>query len=266
MTFPLLRSRRTLGMTIFAAALAGCSGGEKPPVDPATEIGTTEREREWTRTLDQPLGFLEAPLVKTGHIFDDLSDTITGSPKRYALMMEDTTSPDARRKGLLELVERPYGGKPPYTTRYSQIAEEKQANDVKADYLLRASAIRALSRSREPGHTALLIKGLTDESDWVRLESAKALNRLPDALAIPGLLAQANKPDENKDVRIAAIEALQHYKKLDVARVLVGMLGDRDFSLSWQAHRSLTRLTGKDLGYDDKAWLGYLTGTEKPLE
>ena len=122
-----------------------------------------------------------------------------------------------------------------------------------------------MNRSREPGHTALFIKGLGDDSDWVRLESAKALNRLPDAEAIPALLALVARPDENKDIRIAAAEALQHYKKLDVARVLVGLLSDREFGLAWQAKNSLTRLTGKDLGYDDKAWLNYLTGAEKPL-
>ena len=264
MTFPPMRFKPTLLM-MSLVALVGCSSAERPPVDPATEIGTSERQREWDRTLSQPFGFLEAPVVKSGHIFDDLSDTITGAPKRYALMMEDTTSPDARRQGLLELVERPYGGKPPYTTRYAQIAAEQSADGKKADYLLRASAIRGLNRSREPGHTALFIKALTDESDWVRLEAAKALNRLPDAEAIPVLIAVVVKIDENKDIRIAAAEALQHYKKLDVARVLVGLLGDREFGLAWQANKSLTRLTGKDLGYDDKAWLSFLTGAEKPL-
>lgn len=267
MTFPHLRPHKILALAVVASALTGCAGGnEQPQVDPAKEIGTTERQREWDRTLDQPFGFLDAPFVKAAHLFDDLSDVITGAPKRYALMMEETAYPDLRRKGMLELAERPFGEKPPYTTRYAQIAEEKSKDGAKADYLLRASAIRALNRSREPGHTALFIQGLADESDWVRLESAKALNRLPDPQAIQPLIGVVGKADEQKDIRIAATEALQHYRKLEVARVLVGLLSDREFSLSWQAHRSLKRLTGKDLGYDDKAWLAYLTGPEKPVE
>lgn len=268
MPIPLSRLPRKLttpAMLIAGLAVVGCSSNPQPPVDPATEIGTSERQREWDRTLSEPLGFLEAPIVKAAHVFDDLSDSITGAPKRYALMMEDTTSPDARRLGMLELVERPYGGQAPYTTRYAQIAAEQKPDGTKADYLLRASAIRALNRSREAGHTDLFIKGLADPNELVRLESAKALNRLPDAAAIPALLAVAGKADENRDVRIAAIEALQHHKKIEVARVMVGLLGSRDFSLSWQAHQSLTRLTNKDLGYDESAWLNYLTGPEKPF-
>jgi hypothetical protein len=266
MTLPPLRTRHTLGLTLLAGALGGCSSSEEPYVDPAKELGTTERQREWDRTLDQPFGFMEAPFVKSSHVFEDLSDTISGSPSRYALMMNDTTSPDARRKGLLELVERPYGGKPPYTERYVQIATETGPGGAMTDSLLRASAIRGLNRSREAGHTDLFIKGLSDNSDWVRLESAKALNRLPDVAAVPALLGIAGRLDENKDVRIAATEALQHYKRLDVARVLVGMLSDRDFGIAWQANKSLSRLSGQNLGYDDKAWLAYLTGPAKPLE
>lgn len=252
-------------MPLLALALAGCAPAVPPPVDPATEIGTTERQREWERTLSRPLGFLEAPFLKATYIFSDMADSLTGAPKRYALMMEDTNSPDARRRGMLELVERPYGGKPPYTTRYAQIAAERNPDGSKVDYLLRASAIRALNRSREPGHTALFISGLGDESDWVRLESAKALNRLPDPEAITALLAVVARPDENKDIRIAAAEALQHYKRLEVARVLTVLLGDREFALIWQARRSLRRLTGKDYGYDDAAWLQFLSGPESPF-
>ncbi|QOV88479.1 HEAT repeat domain-containing protein [Humisphaera borealis] len=266
MTLQLSQSRTTLlTLSLIWAVMPGCSSSSERLIDPATEIGTSERQREWGRTLAQPLGFLEAPFVKSGHIFEDVSDAISSAPTRYALMMEDPASPDARRTGLSEMVERPFGGKPPYTTRYAQIAVEQDATGKKSDYLLRASAIRGLNRSREPGHTPLFIKALSDENDWVRLEAVKALNRLPDESAIPALLAVLTKPDENKDIRIAAAEALQHYKKLDVARVLVGLLGDREFGLAWQSHKSLTRLTGKDLGYDDKAWLSYLTGAEKPL-
>lgn len=261
MTVSSIRPAYALLLIVAAAVwLGGCATGQKPLVDPATQIGTTERQREWERTLSKPLGFLEAPFVKASHVFDDLSDKVTNAPARYAMMMENTSSPDARRIGLTELAERPWGEKPPYTSRYAQIAA-KEDND----YLLRAAAIRALNRSREPGHTDLFIAGLSDESEWVRLESAKALNRLPDAEAAPALLAVLSKPEEPKDVRIAAAEAVQHYKKLDVARVLVGLLGDRDFGLAWQARRSLERITGQDFRYDDVAWLNYLTGTSSPL-
>jgi hypothetical protein len=52
---------------------------------------------------------------------------------------------------------------------------------------------------------------------------------------------------------------------MGVARVLAASLSGRDFGLAWQSRWSLKILTGKDLGYDESAWLGYLTGPEKPL-
>jgi len=260
---PLSSMRPVCGLLPLLVAIpffaGGCSAEERV-VDPAAEIGTTERQREWNRTLSKPLGFLEAPFLKAVHLFEDLSDGVTEAPKRYALMMDDPQSPDARRVGVLELVERPWGESPPYTDRYAQIAAEADA-----DYLLRATAIRALNRSREPGHTDLFVKGLSDDSNWVRLESAKALNRLPDPAAAPALIAVLSKADEAKDVRIAAAEALQHYQRLDVARVLVGLLGEREFGLAWQAHHSLKRVTGQDFGYNEAEWLAYLTSPSKPL-
>ena len=246
----------------LAATLAGCTSASQPATRPAPEVGTTERDRELKRTLaNKPAGYLEALVLHSSWLFNDLADRIAGSPARYARMMEEKGSPDLRRQGVMALADRPWGERPPYTTRYGQIAAEEQA-----DYLVRASAVRALNRSRAPGHTDLFVKGLTDPNEWVRMESAKALNRLPDAAAVPVLMRVAARPDENKDVRIAAAEALRHYKRLEVGRALAAMLAERDFGVAWQAHRSLRDVTrGKDFGYDEGAWLNYFNSPEKPL-
>ncbi|MGK4277532.1 hypothetical protein, partial [Escherichia coli] len=52
--------------------------------------------------------------------------------------------------------------------------------------------------------------------------------------------------DENRDVRIAAADALRHYKTLEVSRALVTMLDQREFGVSWQCRQSLQVLTSKD--------------------
>ena len=44
---------------------------------------------------------------------------------------------------------------------------------------------------------------------------------------------------EQKDVRIAAAEALRHYRQINVARVLAGTLVGRDFGIAWQSRWSL---------------------------
>ena len=82
----------------------------------------------------------------------------------------------------------------------------------------------------------------------------------------PMLVRAREKAAASKaDAVFAAADALRHYKNIEVARTLVLMLSDRDFGIAWTAHQSLLTLTGKDLRYDEVAWLAYLTGPEKPF-
>ncbi len=192
--------------------------------------------------------------------FQQISDLISGdTPGRYARLMEDSTDGDRRRIGVNGLVERDFARKPPYTTRYQQIAEHDP------DPLVRATAVRALNRARDRSSTPLFVKILSDDNEWVRLEAVKALINMPDASAVSPLQKMLNRSGEERDVRIAAAEALKHYRTPEVARTLVTQLGERDFGIAWQAHRSLKRLTGRDLHYDESAWLNYLNGSDKPL-
>jgi hypothetical protein len=188
------------------------------------------------------------------------SDYFAGkTPAVYARQMEDPTFPDKRWKGIEKLVENDFAKKPPYTTRYRQIAQ------TDADPLVRAVAVRALNRSRDAGATEIYIKALSDESSMVRLEGAKALNNMPNPSAIAPLVAMLGKPEENRDVRLAAAEALKHYKQLDVGRALVARLNERDFGIAFQARESLRGMTQNDLGYNESAWLQFFTGPTKPF-
>ncbi len=171
-----------------------------------------------------------------------------------AQAMENERFPDKRRRGINKLVEHDYGKRDPYTKRYQEIA---QLDD---DFLVRATAIRALNRARHQPATPTFIKALADVHPRVRLEAAKALANVPDANAAAPLVAAVNNAQEDRDVRIAAADALRHYRKLDVARSLAGQVDGSDFGVAWQSRRSLAKLTGRDLRYDESAWLGYLTG------
>lgn len=188
------------------------------------------------------------------------SDLLAGNnAARYARMMETADSADRRRQGISRLVEFDFARRPPYTTRYRQIARNDE------DYLVRAQAIRALNRSRDTGAAELYIDALTDPSELVRLEAAKALKNMPTPDAVGPLLAVIDRPEETRDVRIAAAEALRHYPRIEVARSLVDKLDERDFGVAWQARRSLRTITSHDYGYDEAAWLAFLTGPEAPF-
>jgi hypothetical protein len=208
--------------------------------------------------------FITAPLF-TG------CDIIT--PKQAAELMNNPDRPDARREGIAATVTRWSWGKlPPYPHIYQQIAQHD------SDVTVRAMAIRALNICRDQSATKIFIAGLQDQNEQIRLESAKALANVPDPDAIGVLIyvltgsretltADGHRTlvAESKDVRIAAADALRQYRKLDVARTLVGYLNEQDFGVAWQSHQSLITLTGQDLQYDQAAWLQYLIGPSNPF-
>lgn len=188
--------------------------------------------------------------------FDIVTNRTAGTAARK---MEDPYFPDERRDGINRLAARTYGRGEPYTARYAQIAQ------TDTDYLVRATAIRALNRSRDASATPLFLKALDDENSRVRLEAAKALANVPDEAAQAKLLKMAGDDQEERDVRIAATDALRNFKRLEVARGLIGLLNQRDFGVSWQALQSLRSITGRDYRYDESAWLGLLASPENPF-
>jgi hypothetical protein len=181
-------------------------------------------------------------------------------PDRAARLMENDKSPDARRRGINELVRWDFAQNGPYIKRYRQIA----AGDP--DPLVRATAIRALNRARDAEARPIFISALGDGSTEVRLEAAKALANLPDPNAVGALLRVVSDVEhEDRDVRIAAADALRHHPSMDVVRALIPRLSEHDFGVAWQSRRSLRQITGRDLGYDESAWLTYITGPDKPF-
>lgn len=246
------------------------SGCRSHRVDPATQNDPLQTERvaqqvEQDRRRGQAgTGFFSGLAQGARALFIDLPrfliDQATGNtPLAAARQMEDRYFPDERRQGINRLVERRFGQDEPYVTRYQQIARDDP------NFLVRATAIRALNRARHEPSIPLFIRALQDPHELVRLEAVKALNNMPHPDAARPLLTIIANPNEQRDVRIAAAQALRHYPTLDVARGLAAQLQNREFAIAWQSRRSLARLTGTDHGYDEAAWLNYLTTTPNPF-
>lgn len=233
----------------------------------------SERERRLAELSTSKIAFLRVSWAKVNYFVSDTYDNWFGTPPSTYQKMMESPAADARRVGINGLAKRDFGELPPYTTRYAQIANSD------TDYLVRATAIRSLNRARDRSAIPLFVKALEDPHVPVRLEACKALNHMPDPSAIAPLLRILNPPDEvssarvasftrpaeDKDVRIAAVDALGHYRTYQVANTLVNLLSDRDFGVAWSAHRSLVAITGKDFRYDAAAWGAYLSGPEKPF-
>ena len=215
------------------------------------------------------LAFIAYPFVA---IYSAASRSSGDTPLKSARAMDNPDYPDVRIQGINGLVTRyEFAHHPPYTIRYAELAERDP------DYLVRATAIRALNISRDPTATPIFISALEDEHEPIRLEACKALNNVPDERAIPGLMRRLEghrdaiveghpqEVEEDPDVRIAAAQALRRYPKLEVATALVGYLNERNFAVAWQSHRSLEQMTHADWNYDEAAWLRFLSGPKKPL-
>ncbi len=212
------------------------------------------------RTLDETSSSMGSFFWGIGHKISTTYYWFKGDrPASAAREMEDADSADKRREGINRLMTYDFATGPIYTRRYRQIAQ------FDPEATVRATAVRAANRARDPKSPPIFVRALNDKSDLVRLEGCKGLVHQPDPSAISPLLSLLTDREESRDVRIAAADALKHYRTPPVARALIAALNERDFSIAWQARRSLRYLTGRDYGYNDGAWLAYFTGPEKPF-
>lgn len=176
------------------------------------------------------------------------------TPAAAVREMYDPHSADQRRVGIVYLSNHGWGRQGIYLEAYRKAA----VNDP--DDLVRATAIRALNRARDHGAVPIFIAAMSDKSALVRAEAAKALANIPDPGAVDVLTKHLVDPDEDKDVRIAAADALREFQTLPVAQNLIRQLSDREFAVAWQSRISLWFITGQDFDYDQAGWLGYITG------
>jgi hypothetical protein len=181
-----------------------------------------------------------------------LYDAYTGRP-RVAVANLVNSSPNVRRRSINVLLSRPWGrNEEVYRKTYRALA----AGDE--DPVVRATAVRAINRARDPDATATLLHALGDGAPAVRLEACKALANLPSPTAIPLLRKILANESEDQDIRIAAADALRHSNELDTQRSLITQLDNRSFGIAWQCRRSLYLQTGQDLGYDQPRWLQWI--------
>ena len=271
-----IRSERRSSARAYRAHLASYTESAETPEQAARAAALREEllHDEWVErgyrvgnekggsTLYSAMGM--GALGGLGYLFVELPRQLISfssgdNPARAVRLMQNDNSPDARRRGINDLLRWDFAQDGPYVRRYRQIAKGD------ADPHVRATAIRALNRARDADARPVFVAALSDASELVRLEAAKALVNLPDPAAAGALVAVVSNAAEDRDVRIAAAEALKHHRTIEVARALVPRLSERDFSVAWEARRSLRHLTRRDFRYDEAAWLEYIASPDKPF-
>jgi HEAT repeat protein len=189
------------------------------------------------------------------------------TPYESAEMALDEYDATARYRGTLALANENFAGEPVYIALFERALAD-------TDPLVRMAAVRGLANHGEPRHVESLVPLLKDSSVEVRVEAARALQRLHgDAAADPLIVSvRQNDPlnpglasESEPEVRAEAAVALGQYDEARVLRALIAALDDTDLSVNRNAQRSLKVLTGQDFGLDRIAWLAWLEKADSPF-
>ncbi|MEL6498939.1 MAG: HEAT repeat domain-containing protein [Planctomycetota bacterium] len=171
----------------------------------------------------------------------------------------DVHDADNRYRGITLLADASFAGEDLYLQLFIE-----SANDP--DSAVRAAAIRGLSRHGRPEHTEFVSSALADDSVLVRLEAARAAQRIHNPSMISALFARLDPRTEREhDVRAAAAHALGQYQQPRVLDQLVAALRDPSLTVNRHAADALTILTGEQLGLDPVAWLEFARDTPEPF-
>lgn len=180
-------------------------------------------------------------------------------PEQAVVWALDPHNADNRYRGVSLLSDAPFAGEDLYIQLFVESASD-------ADGAVRAAAIRGLSRHGRPEHAAIIADALTDESVLVRLEAARAAQRVHNPAIVSALFGRLDPETEREhDVRAAVAHALGQYAERRVLDQLVAALRDPSLAVNRHAADALTILTGADLGLDPVAWLAFVTETSEPF-
>lgn len=164
---------------------------------------------------------------------------------------------EKRRLGITLISNSYFGGEEPYMKVYREAITD-------ADPMVRAACARALGFHGAPEDALPLATALSDSSELVRWESAKALQRIYNEAAVPAL-NNAVVNDSSVDVRMAAANALGQYRERRVLEALIRALDDPSLGVSHHAQRSLRILTGENFGSDPVAWFDWSRSAAEPF-
>lgn len=171
----------------------------------------------------------------------------------------DEYDADRRYQGTAMLANAPFAGEGPYLELFRDAARDEDAG-------VRQVGIRALGIHGEPEDVPVII-GLLEDDEWlVRMEAARALQRLHNPDAVTPLMERTKIENERQAaVRAEAVHALGQYRENRVLQVLVRALDDPSLAVNHHALESLEVLTGQNFGYEPAAWLAWFDEATDPF-
>lgn len=198
------------------------------------------------------------------------------SARQWLDVALESDQADDRRRAVEALADKPEATTEWAVTAFDSIAR----TDV--DPTVRVAALRGLSKSAGPKTVPTLVKLLKSGDPppdvnrppaVVRWEAALLLRDISRAgkldagqseEVIEVLLSRADT-DDDRNVRIAALEGLANFRETRVLSGLVLALKERDFAIQSAAENSLRTLTGQSHNYDADEWAKWLSDTSDPF-
>lgn len=189
------------------------------------------------------------------------------TPLEAAQMAVNPWDADDRARGTMLLANAYFGGEDPYHQLYLQRAADEDPN-------ARSAGVRGLALHGQPEDVPILVERLGDANVRVRLEAARALQRIHNPAAVDALIVSTRLPvpgspersgEVEPAIRAEAAHALGQYAEPRVILPLIAALDDRFLAVNRAARRSLRTLTGQDFGLDRKAWLEWYTDADDPF-
>lgn len=197
-----------------------------------------------------------------GSDFDAFTESFNPpTPAQAAAWAVDTSNPENQRRGIALLASAPWGGAEAYQKLYRLYIEEP------TDPLVKGFAIRAIGRHGDASDTPLVIKELNSPFRLVRLEAAKALQRLHDPAAADPMWKKLVDQSEDSEIRCELAIALGQYPTDAVFQALIAALDHRELAVNLAALDSLQTMTGQDFGLNQTAWNEWraAAGTSAPF-
>ncbi len=168
-------------------------------------------------------------------------------------------SADQRREAILELMETDRRKSDEAVRLLAMIAREDEEPTV------RSTAVQALARTDNPKAVEPLAEVLTEDTDsQVRIDAAVALEKVRGPEALRPLLARL-RDDPEDQVRTACARTLGEYQYAGVVRVLSTAMLAEEFSVVFEARKSLEKLTGQSF-QSGRAWHDWLEENGDPFE
>jgi hypothetical protein len=134
-----------------------------------------------------------------------------------------------------------------------QLAKQIQ---IEPDPIVRQTIQQTIAECKTPLAQVVLLAGLNDEDNQVRLTCCRLLGERGDPASIAAL-SNVVARDADADVRMAATDALGNIPGAGSVQGIAAALRDRDPAMQYAGVEAMKRASGQDFGNDVQAWRQY---------